>query len=149
MQRHDERAVGRRSGIGRTPQREATATEVAHDEFSAFLLAIRREHGAGIEAAAMHEWHRRALADCHSVPAASKRKRLPKADHTGAADGDVALLVGHCGFFSKGLAAKRLIPERHAFAAWVGAAFESVGRDGDDGEAAGEGEALDLMAELG
>ena len=96
----------------------------------------------------MREGHRRALADGHLVAAARERQRLPQADDAGAADGDVALLVGHCGFFSKGLAAKRLIPERHAFAAWVGAAFKPVRRDGDDGKAAGEGEALDLMAEL-
>src|SRR6476469_6070161 len=41
-----------------------------------------------------------------------------------------------------------LISERHAFTAWVGAACEPVRCDGDDAKAAGEGKALDLMAEF-
>ena len=77
MQRDDERAVGLGAGIGLPPQREAAAAELAHDGLGAFLLAVWREHGAGIEAAAMGEGLWRALAERHAVPAAGERQRLP------------------------------------------------------------------------
>ena len=70
LQRHDERAVGYSTRIGRAPKREAAAAKIAHDQLGGFLLAVRREHGAGIEAASMGEWHGRALAHGHLVAAA-------------------------------------------------------------------------------
>ena len=91
---HDERAVGDRAWVGRAPKREAAMAKIAHDELGGFLLAVRREHGAGIEAARMRERRWRALAQRHFVSAARQRERLPQADDTGAADGDVACF-GH------------------------------------------------------
>ena len=70
LQRHDERAVGHSTGIGRAPKREAAAAKIAHDQLGGFLLAVRREHGAGIEAASVGERHGRALAHGHLVAAA-------------------------------------------------------------------------------
>ena len=57
-----------------------------------------------------------------ACPARASSERLPQTDDAGAADGDrlTAAMVG------------RSIPERHAFAAWVGAAFEAVWRHRDD-----------------
>src|SRR6476659_9035961 len=55
LQRYDERAVGDRAWVRVAPEGEATAAEIAHNELRALLLAIRREHDTGIEAAAMHE----------------------------------------------------------------------------------------------
>ena len=70
LQRHDECAVGYSTRIGLKPKREAAAAKIAHDQLGGFLLAVRREHGAGIETASMREWHGRALAHGHLVAAA-------------------------------------------------------------------------------
>ena len=93
VERDDQRAVGGGARIGLAPQRDAAAAKLAHDGFGALLLAIRREHGAGIEAAAMGEGHRRALAQRDLMPAARQRERLPEADDAGATDGDRLFFV--------------------------------------------------------
>src|SRR5262245_61793391 len=139
MKRHDERAVHGRAWVRLAPKRDPAKAELTHHELGGLRLAIWSEHGAGIEAASVYEGHGRRLAQRPSMPAAGGRERLPKANDTCAADGDV-FGFGH---------GERSIPERYAFAAWVGAAFKFLGCNSDDGKATGEVEALDLVAELG
>ena len=62
---------------------------------AAFLLAARREHGAGIKATAIGERLFRALIERDLMTASGKRQRLPQADHAGAADRNGLLSVGH------------------------------------------------------
>jgi hypothetical protein len=89
LERHDERAIGHRAWVRRAPEREAAAAKIAHDQLGALLLAIRREHGAGIEAAAVDEGDGRALAQRRFVPSAREGQPLPQADDTCTADGDL------------------------------------------------------------
>src|SRR5262245_29449876 len=89
MKRHDERAVHGRAWGRLAPKRGPATGELTYDERGGLRVAIWSEHGAGIEAASVHEGHGRALAQRHSMPAAGERERLPKANDTCAADGDV------------------------------------------------------------
>ncbi len=77
MQRDDERAVGYGAGIGLAPQRDAASAELADDGLGAFLLAARREHGAGIRTARLGEGFCRALIKRHGVTASCEQQRLP------------------------------------------------------------------------
>src|SRR5262245_53031899 len=109
MKRHDERAVHGRAWVRLAPERNPAKAELAYHELGSLPFAIWREHDAGIEAASVHEGHGRALAQRHLVPAAGERKRLPQADDTCTADGDV-FGFGH---------GERSIPDCYAFAARV------------------------------
>ena len=92
MKGDDEGAVDGRARIGVAPKRETAQAELAHHGLGAFLLAIRRQHGAGIEAAGIGEGVGRTLAQRHLVAAPRQSERLPQADDAGTADGDLAAL---------------------------------------------------------
>ena len=95
MERHDQRAVGDGVGIGLAPQRDAALAQVPDDGLGAFLLAARREHGAGIGTAGVGKRLRRALIERDVVTGARQGQRLPQADNAGASDRNRLLAVGH------------------------------------------------------
>ena len=83
VERHHQRAVGDGAGIGLTPQRDAAFAQIPDDGLGAFLLAARREHGAGIGTAGVGERLGRALVERDvvtgsrqaSAPATGRRRR--------------------------------------------------------------------------
>src|SRR3990172_2432770 len=68
------------------PESEPALPEFPDRGLGALLLAIRRQHGAGIEAAGESEGLRRALAQRNSVSTLGEQVRLPQSNDSGAAD---------------------------------------------------------------
>src|SRR5680860_799631 len=95
MERHDQRAVRDRAGIDLPPQRNAAFAEVSNHGFGAFLLATKREHGAGIKAARLGEGLGRLLVKGDGVTASGEHERLPQPNYARPADGDGVGLARH------------------------------------------------------
>ena len=85
-EREHERAVGLSARVMLAPEREPALPESSDRGLGTLLLAVRRQHGAGIEAAREGEGFGRTLAERHFVAAPGEDIRLPESHDTSAAD---------------------------------------------------------------
>ena len=86
--RHHQRAAAHRAGIGVLPNLQRLEPKGAHDGLGRLVLAVGREHGAGIGAGRLRERFGGLLDEPYAMAAPRQRQGLPQAGDAGAGDGD-------------------------------------------------------------